>query len=81
LFFDDDAVGMIVGQWISFVEEGILKTEDDSVDCNCRILNFGFAIDSFTSSFNDRESKHNYFYSLIMKMIIYYSILFVVSFL
>jgi len=59
------------------VEEGISETEDDSVEGKCRVLDIGFETDSFT----DRESKYKYVYNLTMNIILYYSMLIVVSFL
>jgi hypothetical protein len=59
------------------VEEGISVTEDDSVEGKCRVLDIGFETDSFT----DRESKYKYVYNLTMNIILYYSMLIVVSFL
>jgi hypothetical protein len=66
----------------SFVWEVILVAEEESVDVNWRVLDFGFETGSFTSSFDDRESKYYYYlYSLIINIIIYYYVFFVVSFL
>lgn len=68
LFLEVVAVGMIVGQWASlfvvvdvddssFVEEGISEVETASPVIDWRILDFGFVIGSFISSFNNEDSK------------------------
>lgn len=66
LFLEVVDVGIIVGQWTSFllviIDEGSFIEEESSTvttspDVNGRVLDFGLVIDSFISSFNDKESK------------------------